>query len=1425
MQIDLSVRRADGSTRDVRVRAEPDTPVRDVVAALGCAGPVDGDGVLADGVLRHGAVLGDGQGAIQPPSTWQLVVCGGPDAGLVHPLATGRTVVGRAAECDLVLTDPDLSRTHLEVVVSAGSVRVRDLDSTNGSALADTELNGVTDFLPGEVLRLGDTLLRVANGAAVPADTRAMPDGRVLVNPPPVPPADPVRAVIDLPAPPSQAGPARVQLLAAVIPAAGAGALALALGSAMFLLLAVLSPVALLLGAGSDRWHGRRTRRRQVAEYRRAQRVADGWIADGLAAEARTRRDELPDPVAVVATATLPGRRLWERRRGPGLLRVRVGYGRVESRLGSRLDGQVRPAGRVPDVPVPIDLGRGAVGVAGPLETATALARWCVVQLAVAAAPSDLEVVPLVEGPQWRWLRWLPHVRDPVATEAASRRALVRDLLAEAERREQDVGGTGAGWAGPWLLVVLDEAFDTTGVGELSELLARGPAVGITALCVREQETGLPAACVTTLRVGGENGARLMICGVPDAPAGPVVADRVGAAQVETVGRALAPLIDPRELSGWGLPDLCPLEGVLGMPDQGRIAAAWAADTGSADALLGQAAGARLRLDLTTDGPHALVAGTTGSGKSELLRTWVLSLAALHPPGSVSFLLIDYKGGAAFAECAGLPHTAGLVTDLDASLVQRALVSLRAELRRRETLFAASGAADLDSYRGTDPAEPCPRLVIVVDEFAGLVEELPDFVSGLVGIAQRGRSLGIHLILATQRPAGVISAEIRANTALRICLRVTSAGDSAEILDSPLAAGLSPSRPGRAYVRRGEELTPVQVASATHRTDGQRDITVVELDAWRRPVGRAVAPSPPDAGQLPIATWVTAIRGAAEISRAGAGRPLWQPPLPEVLPLAALPAPEGDLVAIGLIDLPAEQRQPSYLLDLAAGGGVLITGGGRSGRTSALLTIAAAAAQARSPDALHVHAIDASGGLADLALLPHTGTVAPPAEYEMVEALLERLEGELATRLSAPGLPAPALLLLVDGWEQFAAAAAERGHGRALELLESLLRSGAAVGLTVVLAGDRGTLAPRVAGAISRRLLLPLADPADYGLAGIAARDVPAHRPAGRALTPEGTQVQLAHLCRGSERADRLARIASQSAPGSGRAPVRLRPLPRELTLAELPPAQVGTLWLGAGGDEAGPIGFPLLGGCRLLVAGPPRSGRSTALRLIAEQCPADVPLVVAAPARSPLARGAARVAARLTPDSSPATLTAVTGRVLLLVDDCEAFLDTDIGDALAALVRRGPPELTVIIAGRSDTLAVTHRGLAAEARRFGCGVLLQPGPLDGELVSAALPPRHRSASASRLPGRGVLVPDPAWFDAAAPDPGLIAVQIARPTGQSVATSASSSWVAYQDSSKPSASSTDSCADSSPTSAASMAAAAAATVCSASRSSMWMDAT
>ncbi len=303
-----------------------------------------------------------------------------------------------------------------------------------------------------------------------------------------------------------------------------------------------------------------------------------------------------------------------------------------------------------------------------------------------------------------------------------------------------------------------------------------------------------------------------------------------------------------------------------------------------------------LALDLVADGPHAIVGGTTGSGKSELLIAWVLAMAAAYPPERVSFLLVDFKGGAAFTALESLPHTVGTITDLDRGGAARALASLTAELRHRERVLLEEGVRDISA------SDTLPRLVIVVDEFAAMLQEHDDLHGLFVDLASRGRSLGVHLLLATQRPGGVVRDAVLANADLRICLRVNNAADSVAVLGVPDAAALDPAARGRALVGR-PGTAPARVQFALASPD---DVARV-AEAWP-------GSSPP--------------------------RRPWCPPLPAVVPYDSL-EPVADGVLLGLLDDPEHQRRTPAVWDARAG--LLILGAARSGLSTTLDTIAVSA--------------------------------------------------------------------------------------------------------------------------------------------------------------------------------------------------------------------------------------------------------------------------------------------------------------------------------------------------------------------------------------------------------------------------------------------------------------------------------------------------
>ena len=1347
--------------------------------------PLGGAGLRSGDVLRFG---GPGrQDSTNAP--FQVAVVGGPDAGKVVPLTRCETVVGRAGSCDLLLSDPVVSRRHLALAVTTSGVRVRDLRSTNGTQIEghwiDTSESAASI---GDIIRLGDSTLAVTCAHEGAAALTSATDGTLLVNRPPTAGAESTVGEIDYPDDRDSPSSPQIPWLAALLPAALGVALAAIFHAAQYLAFALLSPVMLMGSAAGDRLRWWRGYRRAATRLAQQQADANHRCAELLIVETLSRRRSHPDAASVLRTATIPDCRVWERRldqRGFGT--VRLGLADQASRLTVQRGGNRVSAGVVRSVPFTVDIRAESIGLVGPFGVARSCARWLIGQLAVAHSPSDLRFVFLVSDSSeeaWTWTRWLPHDRSVASSpsEHAATTAALRSLV-DTRLTERGTRTTTTTWSGPSTVLVVDPSGDLADVPGLVRLLADGTHVGVSGICVDDRIRRLPASCSTIVTVDDGTGTSLVV----RQPGGSVVrgvsADQVTTQWAERLARGLAPLADAGADTSATIPATCFLFDLLGL-DRGNLPSAiierWHSGMGRPRTAVGLSAQGLVELDLISDGPHALVAGTTGSGKSEFLRSLVAGLSIVNGPGDIAFLLIDYKGGATFADCSRLPHTVGLVTDLDAHLTRRVLRSLDAELRRREVLFAQVGARDLDQYRRTiSPHASLHRLILIVDEFAALAEELPDFLDGLIDVAQRGRSLGIHLILATQRPGGVISPEIRANTTLRVALRVTDPNESADVVGTTAAAAIDKNRPGRACVRTGSTVIEMQTGRVADMAQSTQRIRVESLDRWGRPIATAES----DLGRTDLQLLADAAQEATVITDARLPNPPWLPPLPDTLSIGATgDAGSPELLPVGMVDLPDTQQQMPLLLDLSRAGPCLVIGGAGSGRTTFLNTAVAVAASRLSSESLQVYAIDCAGGggLHALVDLPHCAAVLSRDDFDAVERLIERLTLIAAERridhmnafpVDWPDVAAQAsqdlLMLVLDGWESFVSASDEHDGGRTVDVLLGLLRDATSVGMTVLITGDRTTLAPRLAGVVSRKFVLRLVDRADFALAGIPLHHVPLHMPPGRAIrSDDHAEVQFAVLgCDPSyaEQCRAVARIAAATKPRTTAPMITLRPLPRRVQLAELGPADLQRPTLGVGGDGAEPIRLDLFASPgTFLVAGPPRSGRTTVLTVLGKQLEsANIEVLVAAPARSELARfaysaGLVVYDVDAGADSLPV---ASRGRRVILIDDAEMFVDTAVGAALTDVVRRTDADQVAVVAARTDDLAVSYRGLLFEAQRPRTGLLLQPAAADGEVFGVRL----RRSRTSVLPGRGVLVGDLPRLTGLAVSSGLLPVQVATP--------------------------------------------------------------
>ena len=1438
---------ATGASADVVLEASPDTTLVEVVrqaaplvapataSAAPELGTISVDGVrvppderISDGTVLEGSVItvgGPPAAGPLPPDLPSIRIVGGPGAGTVFCVDAGTVVVGSAPEATLRLpaggVAPIAALVQLDGASRFSITPVACDDPDVPAVTVDGEpLTSTVALTPSSVVEVGEVLLAVAEaGTASAAIGLAEGGGRLEHARPPRLLPEPPTTAFRYPAQP-QAPPRRpLPIVAALAPLLMGVVMVLVLDNPAFLVFGLLSPVVLVGNYLYDRRNGRATHRDALARHQ-ATRAAVG--ADAAEAVLR-RQDELrsscPDAATLLDVALRRRARLWERRRDdPDHLTVRIGTADLPSGVTlddpDLLEHRRTVASPARAVPVTVDLAdRGVVGLHGRAPERRALAAWMVAQLCVLQSPRDLQVVLLTErdaAEHWDWLGWVPHAR-PEEGEATCRVRVGNDpetvarrlaeLAAVVEARHRARRGPGAAALdAPDVLLVVDGSRRLRALPGLVAVLRDGPAVGVVALCLDADRRSLPEECVTVVQAGRR---AHQLSAHREADVQEVRVDGLPEGWHEAVARALAPVVDVDDAGeAAGLPTTSRLLDVLGL-DQPRaesVLARWARTAPSTEVLLGHGLEGPFSVDLRRDGPHALVAGTTGSGKSELLQSLVASLAASNTPESMTFVLVDYKGGAAFRDCGPLPHTVGMVTDLDTHLVERALTSLGAELHRREQLLARAAVKDLEDYEearrrpGAPASSALPRLLIVIDEFASLARELPDFVTGLVNVAQRGRSLGIHLVLATQRPSGVVSSEIRANTALRIALRVTDPGESTDVIDSAEAARIPRSAPGRALARLGAgALLPFQAGRVGGRAESEarQERPWSAVLSWER--AGEPAPLPPRAGRddeaapTDLVQLVAAVREAEALRGGGAPHRPWLDALPAVVPVESLGAPPDQAErppgsvppsVVGLEDHPREQAQRAAVVDLDVDGHLFVAGTARSGRSQVLRTLAASIVRDTSCADVHLYAIDCgSGALLPLTAAPHTGAVVRRTEVERARRLLARLVEETLRRQSVlagggwssvaeqrrsvpPDDRLPHVVVMIDPWEGFVASLGDLDLGEPVELVTLLLREGAAVGVHLVVTGDRLLVSGRMATLVERKLVLRLADRADYGLAGLDPRSMPDEPGPGRGVdTVSGAETQVAIIGtdpEGRVQADLLrtagdAAARRDSAVPAARRPFRLDRLEGDLTVdaawsrLEAGAARPSFAMVGIGGDDLVPVGPSLAEAPgTFLVVGAARTGRSTVLvSMVRSLLAQGVEVVVVTPRASPLRdlaeqpgvlavlHGTSLHADQLAPllgTGAPA------GRVLV-VDDAELVKDAPAAAWLADFVREcGDGPSAFLAAGSTVELGIGFLGWHADLRRNRCGAVLSPRTTaDGDLVGAHL--ARSSTSARPRPG------------------------------------------------------------------------------------------
>ncbi len=1036
--------------------------------------------------------------------------------------------------------------------------------------------------------------------------------------------------------------------------------------------------------------------RTDIARVRDAQRVAQSWV----------------HPVPPVLPSFAGGRRMWERRpTDEDFTEARVATGPQELATPLRapqsgpinevdpicavaLSQLVKTHAAVEDLPIALRLASfPVIEIGGDPETARALVRAIVGQLATFHGPDGLLITAVVDGPgraRWDWLKWLPHTLHPSEQDGLGAVRMVAGSMAEVDGWLVEILDGRPRFGGeldlddPHVVIVVDGGrIDTDPFPEVASGLAGVTVIDLTG-------TGPAQSAHPALAdLASQDGVSLLVSegSLGVRREGGLVdwlgrADGMSELEATALARGLAPyrLSEGRGGGEGGALGSTDLEDMLGLGDLHQLTpdAVWKPrplrDFLRVPIGVGPN-GDAVELDLKESafngmGPHGLVVGATGSGKSELLRTLVLALAVTHSPETLNLVLIDFKGGATFAGLAELPHTAAVITNLqdDLSMVDRMFDALSGEMNRRQEMLRDAGnlanVRDYERARAAGAALPAlPSLIIVCDEFSELLAQKPDFAELFVAIGRLGRSLGIHLLLASQRLEEGRLRGLDSHLSYRIGLKTFSAAESRTVLGVPDAYELPPV-PGVGYLKfdtASMARFKAAYVSGPYAGNGQAAVSAGPASGHLRPVSfvsarvdvetprvdfesEGLASAPPvaaaSAGRAASPSVLDLVVGKLQ-GHGLAAHDVWLPPLsasPTLDTFITLATDERGLgavgdgrgrlrVPVGVVDLPYEQRRDPLVLDFsgAAGNGVVV-GGPQSGKSGTLRTIATALALTHTPREVQIYAVDLGGGsLGSIAGLPHVGGVATRARPDLVRRMLAEVVtvvGERETRFRDLGVesmvdyrrrqragdPAVAddrfgdVFLVIDGWGAF------REEFEDLELkVTSLASRSLSYGVHVIVAAGRWQeVRPALKDSLGTRLELRLGDPLESELDRRGAGLVPVGAP-GRGVTAARKQMLIA-LPRtdgdsdpGSLPTAYAALVSDVAAAWPGPIAPRVRMLPDRVDLVGLrPPAGSRLVPIGINEDALAPVLIDLDAEPHLLYFADGESGKTTFLRTVA---------------------------------------------------------------------------------------------------------------------------------------------------------------------------------------------------------------------------------
>ena len=910
------------------------------------------------------------------------------------------------------------------------------------------------------------------------------------------------------------------------------------------------------------------------------------------------------------------GRRLFEKtQEDKDFLQVYLGIGRVESANQIIYNKQEFVDLEDPLATIPADLAEKykyienapiisdfnascGVGVVGPKASLEQILKNMTLDISIRHFYNEVKMVYILSDDytsKMQWIRWLQNVDNQklgvknIVCDEESKNIILEDLYITLSSRENAVT-VNKDIAFPEHYVVFVTDASSISTHPVSKYIKNCAAYGFTFVFLEEYEEMLPQGCTEIVRIQDtqsglvlktENGDIVSEFGFP------AVSDEVA----ETVAQKLGAIsVDEVSLEGELTKNITMFEmlGILSVEDidlherweNAQVYKSLAAPMGV------KTKNQMVYLDISdksgAHGPHGLVAGTTGSGKSEVLQTYILSMATLYHPYEVGFVIIDFKGGGMANQFKNLPHLIGTITNIDGREINRSLLSIKAELVKRQEMFSESGVNHINDYiklyKAGKVTKPMPHLIMIVDEFAELKQEYPDFMKELISAARIGRTLGIHLILATQKPAGVVDAQIWSNSKFKLCLKVQTKEDSNEVIKTPLAAEIV--EPGRAYFQVGnnEIFDLFQSAySGANVPEGnensEKTYAIYERNLWGKKTllytNKKAKSSKNAVSQLQaIVDYVNDYCGSKGIDKLPG---ICLPSLKDKILTDELDytveTTAGISVPLGVFDDPEQQQQGAVDLDVSKDN-VYIVGSAQMGKTVMLQTLVYGLIKKYTPQQVNIYLVDCGSMVLKIFEdSAHVGGVVLSNEEEKCKNLFKMLNGMVIQRkkiLSSKGVgnyaayleagytDMPMAVVVIDNMAAFKEYFPDQD-----EDINTLAREAQGVGISfVVTAATSNSLNYRTQANFGKKFVLNCNDTNEYSAMFGHCKATPKEN-AGRGLCVREKRIleyQVAMFGKSDKEAERSQElkefIIERNAQCTGKA-VKIPMIPEKLSLAE----------------------------------------------------------------------------------------------------------------------------------------------------------------------------------------------------------------------------------------------------------------------------------